>query len=127
MIYPLMIFIFVFGAVSAYITDSCLYPLAGGDCYGLPSQGLEFNASDVQEINEGLLESSKSSVSGFSQFEWFYIIGKSLVGGIIAVLTLGPLLESYGIPVGMVGFIISPLGIVLAFYLAEYWLGRPSE
>jgi hypothetical protein len=121
MIYPLMIFIFVFGAVSSYVTESQLYN------FDAPKQGVETNVTEIREVNDAMLQSSKASGSGFSQVEWFYILGKSVLGGAFAVLTLGPLLQSYGIPVGMVGFIISPLGIVLAFYLIEYWLGRPSE
>lgn len=121
MIYPLLIFIFVFGSVSAYITESKLYN------YNLPSSGAETNVSDIQEANEAILQSSKASDTGFSNLEWYLILGKSLVGGALAVVTLGPLMESYGIPAGMAGMVVSPLGIVLAFYLAEYWLGRPSE
>jgi len=106
-IYTLILFIFVFGAFTTYINDAGIYTLK------VPESGASSDISQAQELNTALTETSKStSLSGMEQL---YIIGTSITGGLLAVFTLGPLLESMGVPLGMIGLLISPLGIVAAF------------
>jgi hypothetical protein len=118
-IYSLMLFIFIFGAGMTFMTDSGIYSMK------MANQGLASNISQAQGMNTAMLESSKDSNMNYIQM--LSIMGSSLVGGVMAVVTLGPLMISLGVPPNLAVFFISPLGVVLAFWLIEMWLGRPAE
>lgn len=118
-IYPMILFIFIFGAWTTFINDSGMYAIK------MPDSGITSQLQQANDTNQAFLETTSHPVTGY--FEQLYIMGKCIFGGILALFTLGFLLQSYGIPIGLVGFLISPLGIVLVFWLIEYWLGRPAE
>lgn len=118
-VYPMILFIFIFGAGMTYINETGLYAIK------MPESGITTNTSQASTFNTALTESSKES--GLSVIEQVWLMGKCVLGGIVAILTLGPLLSSFGIPGGLIVFIISPLGIILVFWLIEMWLARPSE
>jgi hypothetical protein len=118
-VYPLILFIFIFGAATTFINETGLYSAK------LPESGIVSNTDQANEFNDALTKSSKDS--GLNAYEQMYLMGKCVFGGIFAIFTLGPLLDSYGVPLGMQGFLLSPLGIVLVFWLIEMWLGRPAE
>jgi hypothetical protein len=54
-------------------------------------------------------------------------MGQCIAGGVTAILTLGPLLISYGVPPSMAAYAISPLGIILMFWMIEWFFGRYIE
>jgi len=118
-IYPMLIFIFAFGATCAYINESGIY------AERLPESGVAASLQQVNDTNRAMLDASKSS--GLNQIEQLGLFGKSVLGGVIAIFTLQPLLVSMGFPIGMAGVFLSPLGIVLLFTLFEWWFGRPAE
>src|SRR5512145_2760920 len=115
-VYPLILFLFIFGAASTYINDSGLYS------HKLPETGLASNSSQAQEYNDAMVSASSDANSFNTQSMW--MLGKCVIGGVLAIFTLGPLLISYGIPVGMAGFLISPIGIIAAYWVVGMWLGR---
>lgn len=118
-IYPAIIFIFIFGAGMTFINETNLYAVK------MPESGVQTELSQAQEANEALVQTSKDS--GLSSIEQITLIGQCVVGGIIAVLTLGPILASFGIPNSIIIYLLSPLGFVLVFWIIELWLGRPAE
>lgn len=125
MIYPILLAIFVFASVTTYINDSGLY---SGYGVVIPTEGMSPVTTQLEQVNEtnrAMLGASKDS--GFSVLEQFWIFGKAFVGGIIALFTLGPLLQSLGVPIGMAGMILSPLGFVFLMFLYEMFFGRSAE
>ena len=118
-IYSIILFIYIFGATVTYINDSGMYTIK------LAESGASSDISQAQELNTALTETSKST--SLSVIDQLYIIGTSITGGLLAVFTLGPLLASMGVPLGMIGMLISPLGIVAAFWVIEMWTGRAQE
>lgn len=118
-IYSIILFIFIFGATVSYINDSEMYELK------IPESGAQSDISQAQNLNTALTDTSKST--SMSMIDQLYIIGTSITGGLLAVFTLGPLLASMGVPLGMIGMLISPLGIVAAFWVIEMWTGRSQE
>jgi hypothetical protein len=118
-VYPMILFIFIFGAGMTYINETQMYTVQ------MPESGVQSNLSQASSANDALLQTSKDS--GLNYIEMLQLMGKTVFGGLLAIFTLGPLLQSFGIPIGLVGWLISPLGIVLVFWLVEMWLGRPVE
>jgi F0F1-type ATP synthase assembly protein I len=118
-IYSIILFIFIFGATVSYINDTGLYTIK------LAESGAQSDIGQAQQLNTALTETSKSP--SMSVTDQLYIIATSITGGLLAVFTLGPLLHSLGIPLGMIGMLISPLGIVAAFWVIELWTGRSQE
>jgi F0F1-type ATP synthase assembly protein I len=118
-IYSIILFIFIFGATVSYVNDSGLYTIK------LSESGASSNVGQATQLNTALTETSKSS--SMSAQDQLYIIATSITGGLLAVFTLGPLLQSMGVPLGMIGMLISPLGIVAAFWVIEMWTGRSQE
>lgn len=118
-IYPMIIFVFVFGSAVTFLNDSGMYGTH------IPTTGAQVSLDQAREISSSLEQSS--TASGFSYTEQLSLLGKSLFGGVLAVLSLGFLLKDLGIPISLVGFLISPLGIAVAFWLVEMWLGRSVE
>lgn len=119
-VYSLIILIFVFGASCTLLNESGLYT------YKLPTSGVGYNTSQAQEMNTALVSSASSEGNGFGLTS-LLIVGKIVVGGITAIFTLGPLLKSFGAPDTIVIWALSPLGIVLVFWVVEYWLQRYQE
>ena len=118
-IYPVIIFIFIFGAGMTFINETNLYAIK------MPESGVQTNLSQAQQSNMALVQTSKDP--GLSTIEQITLIANCVVGGIIAVLTLGKLLESFGIPNSIIIYMLSPLGFVLVFWIIELWLGRSAE
>jgi hypothetical protein len=118
-VYPLLIFIFIIGSGMTYINETGLYEIK------MPESGVQSNLSQAGSTNTALLETSKAS--DLNYIEMLFLVGKTVFGGLVAIFTLGPLLESFGLPFGMVAWLLSPLGIVLVFWLIEMWLGRSPE
>ena len=119
MVYPILIFIFAFGAAVTFINETGIY------AERLPESGIESTLQQVNDTNAAMLEASKEP--SFTIVEQAMIFGRSVVGGVIAIFTLGPMLAQLGFPIGTVGVILSPLGIVLLFWLFEVWMGRAQE
>jgi hypothetical protein len=118
-VYPLILFIFIFGSGLTFINETGLYAVK------MPTSGVSADISQAETLNEAMTETSKSG--GMSTTEQIWLMGKCLIGGVMAIFTLGPLLQSFGIPGGMIVFLISPLPIVVSFWLIEMYLGRPAE
>jgi hypothetical protein len=120
-VYPLLLFIFIFGASGTFINESGLYS------HKLPVSETGFNTSQAGNVNTVLTEAASSNDQGTFGVTSLVLMGKVIIGGITAIFTLGPLLTSYHVPGAMVAWIISPLGIVLVFWIIEMWLGRSQE
>jgi hypothetical protein len=118
-IYSLLLFVFIFGAASTFLNSSGLYE------HQLPTSGLESNTSQATQFNIALEDAA--SDSSIYNFKIIWMMGQCISGGIIAIITIGPLLESYNVPAPLIAWIISPLGIVLVFWIIEMVLGRQSE
>ena len=118
-VYPLILFLFIFGAFSTYISESGFYQV------NLPNTGIESSVTEAQQVNEAMLETAKNP--SMSIVEQLFLFGKCIVGGILAILTLGPLLQSYGMDVGLAGFFISPIAFIMVWWLFDMWLGRSTQ
>lgn len=118
-VYPLLLFLFIFGATATFLNSADLYE------HQLPDSGLASNSSDPTELNEAMMSATDDQTS-FS-FRIFFLLGECIAGGILAIVTLGPLLISYGVPESMAAYAISPLGLILLFWIFEMWLGRAQE
>lgn len=120
-VYPLLLFIFIFGASGTFINETGLYS------HKLPVSDTGFNTSQAGEMNTVLTDAASSNDQGTFSVTSLVLMGKVILGGVTAILTLGPLLSSYHVPGAMIAWIISPLGIILVFWLIEMWLGRSVE
>ena len=118
-VYPAIIFIFIIGAGMTFINETHLYPMK------MPESGVESKLAQAENVNSALVETSKDS--GLSAIEQITLLGRCVFGGLIAILTLGPLLHNMGVPDIMIIYILSPMGFVVVFWLIELWLGRPAE
>jgi hypothetical protein len=118
-VYPMILFIFCFAAVSAGINELGMYE------YKLPTTGLNAQLTDIQEINTGMVETGKNPA--LFAIDQIVMFGKCIVAGLTAIFTLKPLLDSYNIPTGIYGMFLSPISFVVLMWIGEYWLGRPTE
>jgi hypothetical protein len=118
-IYPAIIFIFILGAGMTFINETGLYAMK------MPETGAQSDLDQAREVNTALVETSKES--GLSVVEQITLLGQCVVGGLLAILTLGPMLASFGIPDSMIIYMLSPLGFVVVFWIIELWLGRSAE
>ncbi len=120
MAYPVLLVIFIFGAVTGFINDSGLY----SGSIVLPQNDANTGVGTVTEISDN---AQKIGAGSTSYLDWILIGGRSIAAGIVALFTLGPIIASYGVPLGMTGMLISPLGIIAVFWVLEYWTGRSPE
>lgn len=123
--YTAILFVFVLGASMTYINETGLY-CVGDSAKCMPDSGLQSNAENANRTSQVLLQESQHP-SAFSTWNQLGIMAKSIMGGVVGLFTFGFLLQDMGIPLGLAGFLLSPLAIVFVFWLAEYWLGRPAE
>ena len=115
MAYPILVFIFIFGAVAGYVNETGLYT----SVYTIPHGSSVMTEGSVQELTT---QAQAVNPSPLSYLDWISLFIKVIAAGVTALFTLGPLLESFGIPSGMAGMFVSPLGIILAFWLVEiFW------
>lgn len=118
-IYPAIIFIFIVGAGMTFINETNLYSMK------MPESGAQSDLEQAREVNTALVETSKES--GLSAIEQITLLGQCVFGGLIAILTLGPMLASFGVPQNMIIYMLSPMGFVVVFWIIELWLGRSAE
>lgn len=118
-VYPLLLFLFIFGAASTFLNGSGMYQ------HQLPETGLVSNSSQASELNAAA-QSAASNPDTYN-FQIIFLMGQCVAGGILAILTLGPLLISYGVPPSLAAYAISPLGIILLFWVIEMVFARYSE
>lgn len=118
-IYPAIIFIFLLGAGMTFINETGLYSMK------MPESGAQSDLEQAREVNTALVQTSKES--GMSVIEQVTLLGQCVIGGLLAILTLGPMLASFGIPDSMIIYLLSPLGFVVVFWIIELWLGRSAE
>lgn len=125
MVIPILLFIFIFGAVAGYINETGLYSAV----YTLPTDNMSVSQGTVTEMQESAekMASSDQAASGWIYIDWIVLGLKSVGAGLLAVFTLGPLLQSFGIPVGMAGMFVSPLGFIGMMYIIGYITGRETE
>ena len=119
MVYPIILFIFIFGAVVGYVNETGLYT-----GYTIPADNIAMSEGSVQELQENMMS---EEASDYSYIDWILLGGKCLLAGVAAIFTLGPLLNDMGIPVGMAGMFISPLALILVFWIIEYFTGRSPD
>jgi len=120
MAYPILVFIFIFGAVAGYINETGLYCNPNNiDCYTIPHGSSVMTEGSVQELTT---QAQAVNPSPLSYLDWIFLFIKVIAAGVTAIFTLGPLLKSFGIPVGMEGMFVSPLALIVAFWLVEiFW------
>jgi hypothetical protein len=119
-VYTAILFVFIFGAGLTYINDTGLYEQR------MPDSGITTSTENANQTGQVMLHEAEHP-STFSTWNQLGMMFHAIWGGIVALFTIGFLLESFGIPPGLVGFLISPLAIIVVFWLAEYFLGRPAE
>ena len=119
MVYPILIFIFLLGSVSAGINGLNIYEQK------LPVSGAAMQMKEVESINAQMVETGKNPA--LMLVDGLVMMGKCVVAGLLAIVTLGPLLDSYHIPSGIYGMFLSPLAFVVVMWLFELWLGRSPE
>ena len=127
-VYPMLIFIFVLGAGMAFMNnvDGHGNGLYGGGPTVMPDSGI--NTTDPKQstvLNQGLIDTSKDS--GLNYSEMLGLVGSTVFGGLTAIATLAPLLHNLGVPDSLGLWLLSPLGLVIVFWLIEMWLGRAVE
>jgi hypothetical protein len=119
-VYPLLLFLFIFGAASSFINSAGLYQ------HNLNPSALSTNSTGSASTFNSAVQSASSNQESFS-FQTIFLMGQCIAGGVTAILTLGPLLISYGVPPSMAAYAISPLGIILMFWMIEWFFGRYIE
>ena len=118
-VYPLIIFLFVFAAGAVFLNATGMYT------YKLPESGLSQNTSQALDYNTALKESSTDANTFNLEILWQ--MGAYLGAILTAILTLDKTLAAYGVPMEMILFVLAPLGVVLVFWIIEMWLGRSVE
>lgn len=119
MVIPALLVVFIFGAVCGYINDTGIY-----SGIALPVSSANLSTGSVTELTENM---QSVEASDFSFIEWLTMGGRAIIAGVIAIFTLGPLLQSFGLPVGMAGMFISPLALIVLLWVISYFTGRESE
>jgi hypothetical protein len=118
-VYPLLLFLFIFGAASTFLNSTGLYE------HTLPTSGLNSNTTEATTFNSAIQNAASDSTS--YNYQTIFMMGQCIAGGITTIVTLGPLLISYGVPESMAAYAISPLGIILLFWVVEMIFARYQE
>lgn len=124
-VYTAILFVFIFGAGLTYINDTRLYCI-GEDGICMPDSGITTSTEQANETGQAMLREANSP-STFSSWTQLGYMFHAIWGGITGLFLFSALLENFGIPGALVGFLLSPLALVVIFWLAEYFLGRPAE
>jgi len=103
MLYKIILFMFVFGAVCSGINASGIFTMT------IPTQ----STATVQESQiTDLTNSTKGPVSPLSAVSFTMLFVGSILGGLLAVLTIIPLMMSWGVPLWVATIFQTPIWIV---------------
>lgn len=128
-VYPLLIFLFTFGAFTTAFNESGLYSHGK-----IASSGLSTDLNQSSQFNEAL-QTAASDQNSFS-FNSIFLVLKVVGWGIVALFTIYPLIISIVTalmgppPLAICGFIFAitaPISIVSIYGIIEIVLGRFIE
>lgn len=117
-LYPMVLFMFCFGAFAGFVSSSGMYDLT------LPVTGLVIGESEARNLQEGALQQPTS------EFNWVEILRMfmAVIGeGLLAAFCVAPLLVAFGFPIPMAAIIGGPQAFVVIHGLWDYWLQRQPE
>ena len=113
-LYAILLCLFIFGFVTAGINESGMF------AQQMPATDIGFNESDVQEITEGTQGIGTNPVSALAMIAMFLRIFASAV---LALITILPILMSWGVPVWAAMMIQGPVWLVEVVGLYQFATG----
>lgn len=115
-IYKIVLALFIFGAVVGGMNASEIFS------YKLPTaSGATISEAQIKEIANS---TRPGSVSAFTMVDVMVKIIPILLQGILAVVTIIPLMGTYGIPFYFTGMLQVGIWFALAFGIYELWTGN---
>ena len=103
--YSVMLFIFIFGFVSGAIQESGLF------VPNVPQQKSAFNQAEITELGKGAADQGLNPLFMYGIIAMF---AKVLFSGMLALLTIIPMLLAWGIPVWIGMMFQAPLWLMEA-------------
>lgn len=116
MIYRVVLFLVIFGAVTSCMDAIGITPVI------LPSSQVGINEGQVRELNQ-----LNDQIGALSWFTIPFMLLKVLFGAFLAVITILPLMFSYGIPLSWGLMIQTPIWLVEAYGLYQMVSGHGGK
>lgn len=118
MLYKLMLVLFIFGAVIGAINEAGLY-----ESTVLPESGATIDEAEVTEITGSL---SDSTVTPFTVIQILMSCGKVLLGGMLSIVTIIPIMVSYGVPIVWASMVQAPIWLIEVWGVYEFYTGHQT-
>lgn len=118
MLYKIVLCLFCFGAVVTGLNSSGLFTTV------LPEQNIQqYDSAQVEELTEA----ATGDVSPLFTINFVIIAVKSVLMGMVSVLTIIPLMLSFGVPLWIAAMIQSPIWFVSAVGVYQFVTGNRVE
>lgn len=118
MLYKIIFVLFCLGFVSTGINESGLFPMA------VPEPGYS-NVTEAQVTD--MTEQASGEVSGLFVLSFMVWFVKSILGGLIAILSIIPLLTAWGCPLWIAGMIQGPVWLICLYGIFGTITGKDLE
>lgn len=127
-VYAALLFVFLMGAGITYMNDAGFYCNTNhpDTCTKLPDSGLTSDQRQANDTSQALMYEAQHP-SATSTWNQIGIGFHSLFGGVMSLFTFGFLLQDMGVPVGLWGFLLSPMALVISWWAIGFWTGREPE
>ena len=117
MLYKLMLVLFIFGAVIGAINEAGLYSTV------MPESGATIDEAEVTEITGSL---SDSTVNPFTIIQILMSCGKVLIGGMLSIVTIIPIMVSFGVPLVWASMVQAPIWLIEVWGVYEFYTGHQT-
>ena len=118
MLYKIVLCLVIFGAVAGAINDAGFYTTK------LPTTGnTGITEAQVRDLSQS---AQNTAVNPFSAFSLLLMLGGVLLNAFLAVITVIPLLMSYGVPAEFAVMIQTPIWLVTAFGVYQMYTGHQA-
>ena len=114
-LYTILLTLFIFGFVTSGINESGMFKQK------VPETDLGFNDTDVQEITEGAQAVGTNPVSAIAMIGVFFRV---LASAVLALITILPILSSWGAPLWAGMMIQGPIWLVEVVGLYQWATGH---
>lgn len=118
MLYKIALCLFIFGAVITGLNSSGLFPAT------LPEAGInQYDQATVEDLSG----SASGELNPLFTLGIIQVFVSSVIAGVIAVLSIIPLMMQFGVPLWMAMMIQGPIWFVCAWDLFSVLKGQPHE
>jgi len=117
MLYKFMLVLFIFGAVCGAVNAAGLYDTA------LPESGVTMDEADIVDLTGSM---SDTTVNAFTPITMMMTCGKVLMSGMLAIVTIIPLMMSFGVPGVWAAMIQTPIWLIEGWGVYEFYTGHQT-